>query len=175
VAALQQFHLTTSELGTVIGVATLANLAVMPFLGKLVDGWGARPTFIVAAALNVASMLALYLFPSLPMLWLATGGVMLATGVMLPAAGAIALTNAKPQMMGRIMGLYRTVAEAGMAFGPAVVPSVTAAVGMPVLGGMLTCSLVTVVALAAALLHVTRSAPASNAPLQQQPAQRSDN
>jgi MFS family permease len=175
VAALQQFHLTTSELGTVIGVATLANLAVMPFLGKLVDGWGARPTFIVAAALNIASMLALYVFPSLPMLWLATGGVMLATGVMLPAAGAIALTNAKPQMMGRIMGLYRTVAEAGMAFGPAVVPSVTAAVGMPVLGGMLTCSLVTVVALVAALMHVTRIAPVSNAPLRQQPAQRSDN
>lgn len=179
-AALQQFHLSTSELGTVIGVATLANLVVMPFLGKLVDGWGAKPTFISAAALNVAAMLALYFAPSLPMLWLATGGVMLATGVMLPAAGAIALTNAKPHMMGRVMGLFRTVAEAGMAFGPAVVPGVTAAAGMPVLGGMLTCSLVTALALAAALLHAGRRAGAAPASPQQQaqppqqPARRSD-
>jgi MFS family permease len=160
-AALQQFHLTTSELGSVIGVSTLANLVVMPFLGKLVDGWGAKPTFIVAALLNVSAMLALYAFPSLPMLWLATGGVMLATGVMLPAAGAIALANAKPHMMGRIMGLFRTVAEAGMAFGPAVVPAVTAATAMPVLGGMLTCALVTAIALAAAVMHVACGASAA--------------
>lgn len=173
-AALQQFHLGTSELGAVIGVATLANLVVMPFLGKLVDGWGARPTLIAAAVLNVVSMLALYFIPTLPMLWLGTGGVMLATGVMLPAAGALALSNARPQMMGRIMGLFRTVAEAGMAFGPAVVPAVTAAAGMPILGGMLTCSLVTAIALVAALMHVTRSTSATHAAMPQQPAQRPD-
>jgi MFS family permease len=161
-AALQEFQLSTSELGWIIGAGTLANLIVMPVLGRLVDGWGAKPTFITASLLNVAGMLALFAAPSIVMLWISTAIVMLATGVMLPAAGAIALGNAKPQMMGRMMGLYRTVAESGMALGPVVVPAVTAAAGLSVLSGLLTCAVVTTIALGAASLFVGRREPAVN-------------
>lgn len=159
-AALQEFHLSTSELGWLIGAGTVANIVVTPFLGRLVDGWGAKPTFVTASLLNLAGMLALFAAPSVPMLWISTAVVMLATGVMLPAAGAIALNKAKPQMMGRMMGMYRTVAESGMALGPVVVPAVTAAGKLPVLYGLLTCATVTVVALAAAAIFVGRREPA---------------
>jgi MFS family permease len=162
-AALQEFHLSTSELGWIIGAGTLANLIVMPVLGRLVDGWGAKPTFITARLLNVAGMLALFAAPSMVMLWISTAVVMLATGVMLPAAGAIALSNVKPQMMGRMMGLYRTVAESGMALGPVVVPAVTAAAGLSVLSGLLTCAVVTAIALAASLLVGRREPDVSHA------------
>jgi hypothetical protein len=81
---------------------------------------------------------------------------MLATGIMLPAAGALALTNAKPQFMGRMTGIFRTVGESGMAFGPIVVPAVTAAGGLPVLAGLLVCAAVTAIALAAAALLASR-------------------
>ena len=171
-AALHQFGLSTTELGWIIGAATFANLLVMPFLGRLVDGWGAWPTFMVAAALNVVAMLALYAAPSLPMLWIATGGVMLATGVMLPSAGAIALTRATPPTMGRLMGLYRTVGEAGMAFGPAVVPTVSQVLGMSILGGLLTCSTVTGIALLAAAAFNPRQGSTPNPALPQEPARR---
>jgi MFS family permease len=101
-------------------------------------------------------MLALFAAPSLLMLWISTAVVMLATGVMLPAAGALALTNARPQVMGRTMGLFRTVGESGMALGPVVVPAVTTAGGLHVLSGLVTCSVVTAIALAAASLMSTR-------------------
>jgi MFS family permease len=156
VAATHEFNLSTSELGWIIGVGTVANILVMPVLGKLVDGWGAKPTFIAASLLNLAGLLALYFAPSLEMLWVSTAIVMLATGIMLPAAGALALTNAKPQFMGRMTGIFRTVGESGMAFGPIVVPAVTAAGGLPVLAGLLVCAAVTAIALAAAALLASR-------------------
>lgn len=162
IAALQTFHLTSSELGWIIGAGTLANLIVMPVLGRLVDGWGAKPTFICASLLNLAGLLALFFIPNPVMLWISTAIVMLATGVMLPAAGALALTNAKPQVMGRMTGLFRTVGESGMAFGPIVVPAITAAGSLPVLSGLLTCAVVTTVALAAASLFGARREPAAN-------------
>ncbi len=158
VAAIQEFQLSTSELGWIIGAGTLANLIAMPVLGRLVDGWGAKPTFITASLLNIAGMLALFAAPSMVMLWISTAIVMLATGVMIPAAGALALGNAKPQVMGRMMGIFRTIGESGMALGPVVVPAVTAAGGLSVLSGLLTCSVVTAIALAASLL-VGRKAP----------------
>jgi MFS family permease len=151
VAALQQFHLSTSELGWIVGTGTLANLFALPFLGRLIDGWGAQPTFIAASLLNLASLLALFVVQSLAMLWCATAIVMLATGIMLPAAGALALTGCKPQMMGRVVGLFRTVGESGMALGPVVVPALTAANDWSVLSGLLTCAVVSVIALAAAV------------------------
>jgi len=159
VAAIQQFHLSTSELGWIIGVGTVANLVVAPVLGRLVDGWGAKPTFITACLLNITGLLALFAVPTVPMVWIATATVMLTTGIMIPAAGALALTNAKPHVMGRTMGLFRTIGESGMALGPVVVPAVTAAGGLSVLSGLVTCAAVTAIALAAASMLTARREP----------------
>jgi len=150
VAAIQQFHLSTGKLGWIIGVGTVANLIVAPVLGRLVDGWGAKPTFITASLLNIAGLISLFAAPTIPMVWISTATVMLTTGVMIPAAGALALTNAKPHVMGRTMGLFRTVGESGMALGPVVVPAVSAAGGLSVLSGLVTCAAVSAIALAAA-------------------------
>jgi MFS family permease len=158
-AALQEFQLSTSELGWLIGAGTIANVVVAPFLGRLIDGWGAKATFVTACLLNLAGMLILFAAPSVVMLWISTAVVMLATGIMLPAAGAIALNKTKPQVMGRTMGLYRTVAESGMALGPVMVPAITAAGKWPVLYGLLTCAMVTALALAAAAVFVGRREP----------------
>jgi MFS family permease len=151
-AALQQFHLTTRELGWIIGTGTVANIAVLPILGQLVDRWGAKQTFTAASALNIVGMLALLAAPGIAMLWISTAIVMLATGIMLPAAGALALRDANPKTMGRTMGLYRTIGETGMALGPVVVPAVTAISGLSLLSGLLTCAIVNVIAIIAACL-----------------------
>jgi MFS family permease len=151
-AALQQFHQTTRELGWIIGLGTFANIMVLPILGQLVDRWGAKQTFTAASALNVVGMLALLAAPSIVMLWISTTIVMLATGVMLPAAGALALNDANPKTMGRTMGLYRTIGESGMALGPTVGPAVTALGALPLMGGLLTCAVVNAIAIVAACL-----------------------
>jgi MFS family permease len=164
VAALQQFHLSNSELGWIVGAGTVANLMITPFLGQLVDGWGAKPSFTSACILNIAGMLALFAAPSHVMLWIATAIVMFATGVMIPAAGALALTGAKPQVTGRVMGLFRTIGESGMAFGPVVVPAVTAAAHLPILSGLLPCVFVAIAALtAASILRSAKMPPAAEA------------
>jgi MFS family permease len=165
VAALQEFHLSNSELGWIVGTGTVGNFMVTPFLGRLVDGWGARPVFICATLLNVAGMLALFAAPTRAMLWIATAAVMIATGIMIPAAGALALTGAKPQVTGRVMGLFRTIGESGMAFGPIVVPAVTAAAHLPTLSGLLTCVVIAVIALTTASLFHGQKTAAAAAPL----------
>jgi MFS family permease len=151
-AALQQFHLTTRELGWIIGAGTIANILVLPKLGELVDRWGAKQTFAAASALDIVGLLSLLAAPSVPMLWISTAIVMLATGVMLPAAGALALSGANPKTMGRTMGLYRTIGESGMALGPMVVPAVTAMSGLPLLSGLVTCAVVNATAIVVAYL-----------------------
>jgi MFS family permease len=156
VLALQQFHLSNGELGAIIGAGTLANVAVTPFLGRLVDGWGALQSFVSASLLNVAGLLALYFAPWHSMLWVATAIVLFATGVMIPSAAALALRKVAPPAMGRATGLFRTIGEAGMALGPVVVPAVSAALHLPVLAGLLTCAVVTIAALGAALAGSAR-------------------
>ncbi len=147
VAALTLFGMDTSMLGWVIGAGTALNLAAMPFLPRLIDGWGARPTFLLATSVNALAMLALFLMPVTAMLWIVTAIVLLATGVMIPAATTLALTGAAPQVMGRVMGLVRTAGDTGMAVGPIVVPAIVAFGGFGIMAGLLVCLAVTLLPL----------------------------
>jgi MFS family permease len=147
-AAMTQFEFKPSEIGWVVGVGTAANLLAMPFLPKLIDGWGPRPSFLSAATLAAAGVLALYIWPSVAMLWIATAAVTLGTGVMIPAAAALSLQNAAPQATGRIMGLFRTASDSGMALGPIVIPAITRFAGISILAGLLICAVVLLTALA---------------------------
>ncbi|MBC2664923.1 MFS transporter [Novosphingobium flavum] len=160
VEARGPLQLSNGELGWIIGLGTLANLAVTPFLGKLIDGYGARPTYAVAAVLSVAAMVLLLTVPSRAVLWLATALILLATGVMIPAAAALALTGAEPRRMGQLMGIYRTMAESGMAIGPVALPAFTAALGLPVVSGLLPCIALT--ALAACIVLVIGRRPSAS-------------
>jgi MFS transporter, DHA1 family, multidrug resistance protein len=158
-AALAQFGLTSSQLGWVIGVGTAANLIAMPFLPRLIDGWGARPSFVLAAAFNVTGMLALFLLPSVLMLWIATAMIMLATGVMIPASAALSLQGVQPQATGRVMGLFRTASDGGMALGPILVPAITKLGGFSLLSGLITCTAMTILALAVVAYGSRRTGP----------------
>ncbi|MCA0433421.1 MAG: MFS transporter [Proteobacteria bacterium] len=149
VVALSTFAMDPSTLGWIIGAGTALNLAAMPVLPRLIDDWGARPTFLLSATVNAVAVLALYLLPSVAMLWIATAVVLLATGVMIPAATTLALTGAAPQTMGRLMGLVRTAGDTGMAIGPIVVPAFVTFGGFNMLAGLFVCLAVTLVPLAA--------------------------
>jgi MFS family permease len=151
VVALHDFDLTPSTLGWIIGAGTALNLLAMPYLGRLIDGYGARPVFLLSTLLNIAAMMAAYFVPTVAMLWISTALVMLASGIMIPAAMTIAIEGAAPQVMGRVMGLARTASDAGMAIGPTAVPAIGAALGVSHMFGMVTCSVVSLIALLFAL------------------------
>ena len=159
VAALGQFGMTTSELGFVIGAGTAANLLAMPFMAKWIDGFGARPTFMATAAVTIIACLALYLVPVKPMLWLAVALIMFGTGVMIPAAIAIAMEGVPAAQTGRVMGAVRTVSDAGMAVGPTAVPVLSGALGQPPLFGLVTCLAACAIALVLVLVTSPRSRP----------------
>jgi MFS transporter, DHA1 family, multidrug resistance protein len=158
VTALGQFGMTTSELGLVIGVGTAANLLAMPFMSKWIDGFGARPTYIATAAVTIVACIALFAFPTKPVLWLSVALVMFGTGVMIPAAIAISMEGVPPSQLGRVLGAVRTVSDAGMAVGPTAVPALTMAWGQPPLFGLITCLGACVMALLLVVFSMRKTA-----------------
>lgn len=158
VMALQEFSLSTSMLGWIIGAGTAANLLAMPFMSRWIDGFGARPTFVATAAVTVLGCALMFIAPSVAMLWVSVALVMFGTGVMIPAAIAIAMEGVPAALTGRVMGPVRTISDAGMAVGPTAVPFLSGAAGQPPVFGMVICLAACVAALLLVLVS-SRTAP----------------
>ena len=104
------------------------------------------------AATTVASILGLLLMAEVPAewaLWVGTAIVMAATGLALPAAGAVVLEGVDPANTGRTMGLFRMAGDIGLAGGPVLVTGTIKALGLPLPAGF---SIAAVLVLAAGLV-----------------------
>lgn len=143
------YAMTPDRLGTLIGVATLVNFLLLPINARLVDGMGPVPSIV---ATTVASILGLLLMAEVPAewaLWVGTAIVMAATGLALPAAGAVVLEGVDPANTGRTMGLFRMAGDIGLAGGPVLVTGTIKALGLPLPAGF---SIAAVLVLAAGLV-----------------------
>ncbi|GLS76259.1 MFS transporter [Oharaeibacter diazotrophicus] len=127
--------LTSSHLGWIVGVATLANFLTQPIAARLIDGWGAERTTVAAAAIALAGLALMTVVETVPVLWAGTVLLMTATGAMIPAAGAVALKGAPREATGRVMGLFRTATDLAMTLGPIAIPAATAGLGLPIVDG----------------------------------------
>lgn len=163
VMALHEFNLTTSTLGWIIGAGTAANLLAMPFMSRWIDDFGARPTFMASAVITIVGCAAMFVAPSVTMLWVSVALVMFGTGVMIPASITIAMEGVPPVLTGRIMGPVRTISDAGMAIGPTAVPYLTGAASQPPIFGMVICLVVCATALVLVLVSRRSSATLAKA------------
>jgi len=156
--ATGELGLTSSHLGWIVGVATLANFLTQPVAARLIDGWGAERTAVAAAAIGVAGLVAMTVAPTVTVVWAGTVLLMTATGAMIPAAGAVALKGAPRAATGRVMGLFRTATDLAMTVGPVAIPAVTAGLVLPVVDGFAVAAAVLAVGVLAGALVRARTA-----------------
>lgn len=60
---LQQAGNSHAQIGLVAGLLRISSLIARPFVGRLLDRFGRRPVVTAGAALGIAAILSLYLFP----------------------------------------------------------------------------------------------------------------
>lgn len=156
-AAHSVFSLDAKTVGFIIGAGTAANLVIMPLIGIGIDRIGARPVLIGATAVSVLGLALPVLMPTVTGLWVATAITMVGTGTMIPAASALALTGSRPEETGRIMGLFRTISDLGMALGPLLIPAVAAGLMLTGETDTLVPAVVTAIGLLLALVPLTRA------------------
>lgn len=136
------YAMAPDRLGWLIGVATLVNFALLPVNARVVDSLGPVPSIV---ATTLACMIGLELmaeWPSEAALWIGTAIVMAATGLALPAAGAVVLDGVGPEATGRVMGLFRMAGDIGLAAGPVIVTGLVAALALPTLAGFAVTALI---------------------------------
>ncbi|MEJ1160600.1 MFS transporter [Prosthecomicrobium sp. N25] len=125
--AASQHAMSPDRLGLLIGLATLANFVLLPANARIVDGLGPTPSIVATTLAALAGLLLMAIVPAEWALWLGTTLVMAASGLALPAAGAVVLEGVAAGATGRTMGLFRMAGDVGLAVGPVVVTGLTRA------------------------------------------------
>ncbi len=132
----QRFAMDAEEVGLILGVATVANFAVLPAVAHATDRWGARVALLIATAVTLAAIALLALVPEPWGLWAGTVLVMVGSGAMLPSAGALVLEAATGTGTGAATALYRTLGDVGIALGPVGSTTIASLAGLPITGGL---------------------------------------
>ena len=117
-AANQRFGFDPGSIGMAITTMTLANLAVLPFTGRLVDRFGTVRCVVGASFLTVAALALAALGAQSWMFWAAMIVLGVATGLQGPAIATYAVDHAPDGRFGPAMGLLRFAGDVGFVVGP---------------------------------------------------------
>jgi MFS family permease len=132
----QRFAMDAEEVGLMLGLGTAVNFAVLPAVAHATDRWGARTALLVATWVTLVAILLLALVTEPWGLWAGTVLVMVGSGAMLPAAGALVLGAAAGMGTGAATALFRTLGDVGIALGPVGSTTIASLAGLPIAGGL---------------------------------------
>ncbi|MEX6509026.1 MFS transporter [Jiella sp. M17.18] len=161
--ASSRFDMHVGMIGLLLTAQSLANFAVLPITGMMVDRFGARPLTIISAIIIAASLVVIA-FGTSP-LWLWAGMIVLGLGGGLnaPSIAAYATDVAPADSYGPAMGLMRTWGDAGFVLGPILVGSLADFASVGTTGGLLANALL-VAAAGIAVLSIGAGSPALVSP-----------
>jgi MFS family permease len=117
---LTQLHEGPKWIGAGLAICALLQVAVLPYAGKLSDAWGRRTPLIIGEMLLAASLVLLWLSPSL---------ISYLTCMAVMGVGAALCTTAASAAVGDITGggsggtvvaVYQMAADLGMVIGPLI-------------------------------------------------------
>jgi len=115
---LQQYGATTTAIGTVIGLMSMAALLSRPFVGWLSDGYGRRPLIIIGLVALFASTVGLPFVTGVilfAMLRILAG---IGWGSLTATANTLAGEMSPPYRRGEAIGLYTMAGSTALALGP---------------------------------------------------------
>ncbi|WMS41673.1 MFS transporter [Acuticoccus sp. MNP-M23] len=116
--ATERFAMSPGDIGLAITVSALANLAVLPIAGTIVDTLP-RPLVIVLSTLAAAASVAVIALSGSELaFWLAMAAMGVSTGLGGPAVAAFAVDVAPEEMIGPAMGVMRFAGDFGYLLGP---------------------------------------------------------
>ncbi|MEJ1158418.1 MFS transporter [Prosthecomicrobium sp. N25] len=117
-AAHERFGFDTSRIGLAITLMTVANLAVLPFTGRLIERHGTVACVVAATLATTAALVLAALGGQAWMFWVAMAGLGAATGLQGPAVATYAVDHAPGGRFGPAMGLMRFAGDVGFVAGP---------------------------------------------------------
>jgi MFS family permease len=116
--AHDRFGYDTGMIGLTIMTVTLANLAVLPIAGRLIDRFGTVACTVATAALTTAALVLAALASAPWMYWLAMALIGAATGIQGPAVATYAVDHTPSGRFGPAMGLMRFAGDIGFVVSP---------------------------------------------------------
>ncbi|MFT4123272.1 MAG: MFS transporter [Microbacteriaceae bacterium] len=119
--AADRFGMDFDLVGIAVTVTSLANLAVLPLSGRLIDRLGWRVPPYIAAFVMAASLALVALSGSVPGFWIGIALVGAAGGFIGPALATSMVEITPTAVLGSATGLQRTVGDVGFVAGPVVV------------------------------------------------------
>lgn len=134
-----EFGLHPGQIGLILTSGTLANVASLPFIGRITARLGQVPVVMTASALNLAALVMMAYGGSPATLWLASILFGASSGLSGPTLAAYAATTAPPGQTGRYMGMYRMAQDAGIIIGPILTGVIVAIDQFGIRGGLLSC------------------------------------
>lgn len=156
--AHERFGYDTGTIGLTIMTVTLANLAILPFAGRLIDRFGTVACTVVTALLTAAALV-LAALAAVPWLyWLAMALIGAATGLQGPAVSTYAVDHTPAGRFGPAMGLLRFAGDIGFVLGPLALGAAVDVAGIGH-GGAVLANAALMAAGAAAFLVWGRGAP----------------
>ncbi len=169
-AAHQRFGFDTASIGLAITVMTLANLAILPFAGGLVDRHG-TVRCVVGTTLVTTAALALAALGDAPWtFWVAMAALGAATGLQGPAIATYSVDHAPGGRFGPSMGLLRFAGDMGFVIGPLALGAAVDLTGFGYSGGILINA--ALIALSGVLFMIWgRRAPPPEAPPASEPTE----
>lgn len=129
VALLPTLNFSTFEIGLLITVTVVANIAAQIPIGRLLDKFGYRP--LLLSSLTLLSSAALFATFHPPFLLLLVLGALLGAfaGTLYPIGLAVLASRVPPAKLGGANGLYTVCYGLGSVFGPAITGGVMTIVG----------------------------------------------
>jgi MFS family permease len=107
-----------AELGMMLTVAALLNLATINLSGIMSDRWGRKVVIVPACVLSGSALFAFTLSQSYAFFLFSGALLGIGTGMAGPSPAAYVADIAKPGRTGVTMGLYRTISDVGVSVGP---------------------------------------------------------
>jgi MFS family permease len=115
----EELDRTVAWAGAGLLVGSLAQALGLLRSGRLVDGWGRRPSLLVGSTLATGSMLVLVLPPAIGLFLLSMAVFGLAASLLASAPAAI-VGDVSPARGGRIVAVFQMAADLGAIVGPLV-------------------------------------------------------
>lgn len=117
-SANERFGFDAGSIGLGMTVMTLANLAVLPFTGRLVDRFGTVRCIVAATLVTVAALVVAGTGLQPWTFWAAMATLGAATGMQGPAIATYSVDHAPGGRFGPAMGLLRFAGDVGFVLGP---------------------------------------------------------